>query len=58
MIGSIIGDIVGSIYEVEEVNAIKTREDKKSKYFNDRNWFKYQKRTVVGGRIVRNSSRR
>lgn len=32
MIGSIIGDIVGSIYEVEEVNAIKTKEDKKRDY--------------------------
>ena len=35
MIGSIIGDIVGSIYEVEEVNAIKTKEDKK-RYYSER----------------------
>lgn len=32
MLGAIIGDIVGSIYEVEEVQAIKTTTDKKRNY--------------------------
>lgn len=32
MLGAIIGDIVGSIYEVEEVQAIKTSPDKKRSY--------------------------
>lgn len=32
MLGAIIGDVVGSIYEVEEVNAIKTNPDKKRSY--------------------------
>lgn len=32
MLGAIIGDIVGSLYEVEEVNAIKNTPDKKRSY--------------------------
>lgn len=32
MIGSIIGDVVGSIYEVKEINAIKNNENKKRPY--------------------------
>lgn len=32
MLGAIIGDIVGSHYEVEEIKALKTREDKKRAY--------------------------
>lgn len=32
MLGSIIGDIIGSTYEVEEVQAIKTSPDKKRSY--------------------------
>ena len=32
MLGAIIGDIVGSIYEVEEIKAINTHPDKKRSY--------------------------
>ena len=32
MLGSIIGDIIGSIYEVKEVDAIKNNIDKKRNY--------------------------
>ena len=32
MLGAIIGDVVGSIYEVKEVEAIKKNKDKKRSY--------------------------
>ena len=32
MLGAIIGDIVGSVYEIEEVQAIKNNTDKKRDY--------------------------
>lgn len=35
MLGNIIGDIIGSIYEVKEVEAIKSNSDKNTKLFNE-----------------------
>ena len=32
MLGAIIGDIVGSFYEVEEIKALKSNPDKKRNY--------------------------